>query len=76
MRQHSIVQTEELNYTMMETRKEHISLAFATSERISEELILNRGLLQECAEVITVQKLLQHVQLGQLFQVLCQYSIL
>ena len=66
MCEHSIVQTEvNLNYTITGTKKEHRSLAFATSKQTSEELGVQVELLQESATVSTV---LQHVQQGKLFR--------
>ena len=53
----SIVQTEEiLKYTLRETRKEHRSSAFASSKQSSEELNVKLELVQESAEVFTVQQ--------------------
>ena len=63
----SIVQTEEiLNHTMTETRKEHRFLSFASSKQTLGESRVQRELLQESAEVFTVQ---QDVQQGKLFEV-------
>ena len=62
----SIVQTQEnLNYTLTETRKEHRSLTFASCKQTLEESSVQFELLQESAEVITVQ---QDVQQGKLFE--------
>ena len=70
--EHSIVQTEvNLNYTMTETRKEYRSLAFASRKQTLDESTVPFELLQESAEVITVQ---QDVQQGTLFQVTVFYA--
>ena len=67
MSEHSIVQTEEiLNHTMTETRKEHRFLSFASSKQTLGESSVQRELLQESAEVFTVQ---QDVQQGKIFEV-------
>ena len=67
MSEHSIVQTEEiLNHTMMETRKEHRFLSFASSKQSSEELNVKMELLQESAENYAVQ---QDTQQGKIFEV-------
>ena len=67
MSEHSIVQTEEvLNHTMAETRKEHRFLSFASSKQSSEELNVKLELVQESAEVFTVQ---QDIQQGKIFEV-------
>ena len=72
MSKHLIVQTEEtLEYTMTETMKEHRSLTFALSKQSSEEQLVQLELLQECAEVITIQ---QDVQQGKLFQMTMFYD--
>ena len=65
--EHSIVQTEKnLDYTMTETRNVHRCLTFSLGKKTSAESSGQFELLQECAEVITVQ---QDVQQGKLFQV-------
>ena len=65
--EHSISQTKEvLNHTMAETRKEHRFLSFASSKQSSEELNVKLELLQESAEVFTVQ---QDIQQGKIFEV-------
>ena len=57
MSEHSKVQTEvNLNYTMTETRKKNRSLTFALSKQSSQEWSVQLELLQESAEVITVQQ--------------------
>ena len=67
MSEHSISQTKEiLNHTMTETRKEHRFLSFASSKQSSEELNVKLELLQESAEVFTVQ---QDIQQGNIFEV-------
>ena len=67
MSEQSIVQTEEiLKYTLTETRKEHRSSAFASSKQSSEELNVQFELVQESAEVFTVQ---QDIQQGKIFEV-------
>ena len=67
MSEHSIVQTEEiLNHTRTETRKEHRFLSFASSKQTLGESSVQRELLQESAEVFTVQ---QDVQQGKIFEV-------
>ena len=63
----SISQTKEnLNHTMAETRKEHRFFSFASSKQSSEELNVKLELLQESAEVFTVQ---QDIQQGNIFEV-------
>ena len=67
MSEHSISQTKEnLNHTMAETRKEHRFLSFASSKQTLGESSVQRELLQESAEVFTVQ---QDVQQGKIFEV-------
>ena len=67
MSEQSIVQTEEiLKYTLTETRKEHRNSAFASSKQSSEELNVKLELVQESAEVFTVQ---QDIQQGNIFEV-------
>ena len=67
MSEHSISQTKEnLNHTLTETRKEHRSSAFASSKQSSEELNVQLELVQESAEVFTVQ---QDIQQGKIFEV-------
>ena len=67
MSEHSISQTKEnLNHTMAETRKEHRFLSFASSKQSSEELNVKLELLQESAEVFTVQ---QDIQQENIFEV-------
>ena len=67
MSEHSISQTKEvLNHTMAETRKEHRFLSFASSKQTSEELNVKLELVQESAEVFTVQ---QDIQQGKIFEV-------
>ena len=67
MSEHSISQTKEnLNHTMAETRKEYRFLSFASSKQSSEELNVKLELLQESAEVFTVQ---QDKQQGKIFEV-------
>ena len=67
MSEQSIVQTEEiLKYTLTETRKEHRNSAFASSKQSSEELNVKLELVQESAEVFTLQ---QDVQQGKIFEV-------
>ena len=67
MSEQSIVQTEEiLKYTLTETRKEHRNSAFASSKQSSEELNVKLELVQESAEVFTVQ---QDIQQGKIFEV-------
>ena len=67
MSEHSISQTKEiLNHTMTETRKEHRFLSFASSKQTLGESSVQRELLQESAEVFTVQ---QDVQQGKIFEV-------
>ena len=69
--EHSIVQTEvNLDYIMTETRNVHGSLTFSLGKKSSEESSVQFDLLQECAEVITVQ---QDVQQGKLFHVTMFY---
>ena len=64
--EHSIVQPEEkFNYTMTETRKEHRSLAIASSKRTSEELSVHVELLQESSTEVSTA--LQHVEHGKFF---------
>ena len=64
---HSIVQTERnLNYTMTEGWQGHRTLTLASSKQTWKESKVLLELLQESAEVITIQ---QNVQQGQLFQV-------
>ena len=73
MSEHLVVQTEEtLDYTMTETMQEQRSLALASSKNeTSEEPRVQFEVLQECAEVITVQ---QGVQQGKLLQVTVFYA--
>ena len=72
MSEHLIVKTEEnLDYPMTETRKEHLSLAFASNNETSEELSVQLELLQEMADLSTV---LQKIQQGKLFQVTIVYD--
>ena len=60
MNEHLVVQTNEtLDYTMTETRKEHQSIAFKSNNETSEESSVQFEMLQQSAEIITVQ---QHVQ--------------
>ena len=67
MSEQSIVQTEEiLKYTLTETRKDHRNSAFASSKQTLGESSVQRELLQERAEVFTVQ---QDVQQGKIFEV-------
>ena len=67
MSEHSISQTKEnLNHTMAETRKEHRFLSFASSKQTLGESSVQRELLQESAEVFTVQ---QDAQQGKIFEV-------
>ena len=67
MSEHSISQTKEnLNHTVTETRKEHRFLSFASSKQTLGESNVQRELLQESAEVFTVQ---QDVQQGKIFEV-------
>ena len=67
MSEHSISQTKEnLNHTMAETRKEHRFLSFASSKQTLGESSVHYELLQESAEVFTVQ---QDVQQGKIFEV-------
>ena len=67
MSEHSISQTKEnLNHTMAETRKEHRFLSFASSKQTLGESSVQRELLQESAEVFTVQ---QDIQQGKIFEV-------
>ena len=67
MSEHSISQTKEvLNHTMAETRKEHRFLSFASSKQTLGESSVQRELLQESAEVFTVQ---QDIQQGNIFEV-------
>ena len=66
MSEHSISQTKNLNHTMAETRKEHRFLSFASSKQTLGESRVQRELLQESAEVFTVQ---QDVQQGKIFEV-------
>ena len=67
MSEHSISQTKEvLNHTMEETRKEHRFLSFASSKQTLGESSVQRELVQESAEVFTVQ---QDIQQGKLFEV-------
>ena len=67
MSEHSISQTKEiLKYTLTETRKEHRNSAFASSKQSSEELNVKLELVQESAEVFTVQ---QDIQQGNIFEV-------
>ena len=67
MSEHSISQTKEnSNHTMAETRKEHRFLSFASSKQTLGESSVQRELLQESAEVFTVQ---QDVQQGKIFEV-------
>ena len=67
MSEHSISQTKEnLNNTMAETSKEHRFLSFASSKQTLGESSVQRELLQESAEVFTVQ---QDVQQGKIFEV-------
>ena len=67
MSEQSVVQTEEiLKYTLTETRKEHRNSAFASSKQSSEELNVKLELVQESAEVFTVQ---QDIQQGNIFEV-------
>ena len=56
---------------MTEPRKEHRSLTFALSKQTSQEWSVQLELLQESAEVITVQ---QDVQQGKLFEVTMFYD--
>ena len=56
---------------MTETRKEHRSLTFASSKQTLEETSVQLQLLQESAEVVTVQ---QDVQQGKLFEVTMFYD--
>ena len=76
MSEHSIVQTEvNLNYTMTETKEEHISLAFATSKQFAKhELNVIFALLQETAEATNVKKLQPHAQQANLFLVTTFYA--
>ena len=68
MSEQSIVQTEEiLKYTLTETRKEYRNSAFASSKQSSEELNVKLELVQESAEVFTVQ---QDIQQGKIFEVM------
>ena len=67
MSEHSISQTKEnLNHTMTETRKEHRFLSFASSKQTLGESSVQHELLQESAEIFTVQ---QDVQQGKIFEV-------
>ena len=67
MSEQSMVQTEEiLKYTLTETRKEHRNSAFASSKQSSEELNVKLELVQESAEVFTVQ---QDIQQGKIIEV-------
>ena len=67
MSEQSIVQTEvNLNYTMTETRKEHTSLAFASSKQTSEELSVQFELVQDSATEDTTA--LQNVEHGIFFR--------
>ena len=67
MSEHSISQTKEnLNHTMAETRKEHRFLSFASSKQTLGESSVQHELLQESAEVFTVQ---QDIQQGKIFEV-------
>ena len=67
MGEHSICQTKEnLNHTMAETRKEHRFLSFASSKQTLGESSVQHELLQERAEVFTVQ---QDIQQGKIFEV-------
>ena len=67
MSEHSISQTKEnLNHTMTETRKEHRSLSFASSKQTLGESSVQHELLQESAEVFTVQ---QDIQQGKIIEV-------
>ena len=67
MSEHSISQTKEnLNHTMAETRKEHRFLSFASSKQTLGESSVQHELLQESAEVFTVQ---QDKQQGKRFEV-------
>ena len=69
------MQTEEtLLYTKTETRKDHRSLAFATSKQTSDELSLQIELLRKIAEAATVKKLLPHAQQANLFLVTTFYA--
>ena len=65
--EHSIVQTEgNLNYTITATKKEHRTLAFASSKQTSEEPSVKFELLHRSAEVNTG---LHEIQQEKLFQV-------
>ena len=67
MSEQSIVQTEEiLKYTMVETRKEHRFLSFASSKQTLGESSVQLELLQESAEKTAVQ---QEIQQGKIFEV-------
>ena len=67
MSEQSIVQTEEiLKYTLTEVGKEHRNSAFASSKQSLEELNVKLELVQESAEVFTVQ---QDIQQGNIFEV-------
>ena len=57
---------EILKYTLTETRKEYRNSAFASSKQSSEELNVKLELVQESAEVFTVQ---QDIQQGKIFEV-------
>ena len=67
----SIVQTDvNLNYTMTETTKDHRSSPFASSKQTLKETSVQFELLQESADVTTVQKhAQQHALQGKLFRV-------
>ena len=52
MSEHSIKQTEILDYTMKETRNVHRTLIFSVGEQTFEESSVQSELLQESAEVM------------------------
>ena len=64
MSEHSVVKTEmNLNYTMMETKKEHRNSAFASSKQTLEELSVQIELLQEVVEVSTALQQVEQLNL-------------
>ena len=54
MSEHLLVQTETLEYTLIETMKKHRNLAFTSNNETSEEPSVQFELLQKSAEVTTV----------------------